>query len=187
MLWVSKTRGRNTENFPNNVSCQYVCLHGGCFIALNISDGSCIKHSLYFRLPSILPVYFSKSKFRSKQQHAQCFDSILFMNKHANLLAYGLTFCVHVTVAHDSYHTSYMILYLHWSQTLNTRREKPKTQREKHNTRKTIWKSSCSIFTMGVNCKQTFFWRVPSVGLWLHRWITQQSTLQALFRYNRSA
>lgn len=114
LLWLFKTRGRNTENF-SNVSCKYVCLHIGCFIALNISYGSYIKHSLHSRLLSILSVYFRKSKFRSKQQHAKSFGSTLFMNKHANLRAYGSTFCTHVTVAHDSYHTYDMILYFHSS------------------------------------------------------------------------
>lgn len=54
LLWVPKTRGRNTQKiYPYNVSCKYVCLHIGCFIALNISVGSYIKHSLYAKLPFI--------------------------------------------------------------------------------------------------------------------------------------
>lgn len=48
-----KLEGETQKNYPHNVSCKYVCLHFGCFIALNISVGSYIKHSLYSKLPFI--------------------------------------------------------------------------------------------------------------------------------------
>lgn len=85
----------------------------------------------------------------------QYFSSSSLVIKSANLEAWVLTLSVCGAVLPDSHHALSMI-YSGQSQTPSNRREKPKKQRREEQY-KTTWKSFYSIFTMGVNCEETFF------------------------------
>lgn len=128
----------------------------GCFIALNISVGSYIKHSLYSKLPfiylfilprassglynsmlSTLAVHFSWTKMQTwwlKPRHSAYMQPCLMIA--IRLLTWS---------------------YIYTALRLETGGKNLRSRKEEHNARKTTWKSSCSIVTMGVNCKETFF------------------------------
>lgn len=102
-----ETNKQTKKHYPNNVSGNYVCLHIGYFMALNISVGSYIKQSLHSGLPLILSASFSKSKCTSTHQNL---GSTLIRNQNANRVAFSSTFCTYATVLYDNYHASDMIL-----------------------------------------------------------------------------
>lgn len=56
---------KQTKSYPANVICKYVFLHNGGFIALNLSVGSYIKHSLYSSLPLIFIYLLSQEQFQA--------------------------------------------------------------------------------------------------------------------------
>lgn len=155
LLWVSKIRARNTQkNYPNNVHCKYVCFH------IVVLQHWIFLLAVILNIPSI-PGYrlfylFILARASSDlQQHTQHFGSISFANQMQTwqLRAWHFAYMQLCLLLASLYVWHDLIFAL----VSDYKQQEGKTQQKRGRQYKRTWKSFCSLFTMGVNYKETFF------------------------------